>query len=105
MCMTDDHTKETRMAISYTKLKSGNWGIRSDKILKEGEVVSVTTKAGKTNTETVKKVIWTDGKAWLAAIEEKRQPAQRGGNKPYECEECGDRVTPGTQCWETGMLH
>ncbi len=86
------------MAISYTKLKSGDWGVRSDQALKEGEVISVTTKAGKTNTETVKKVIWTDGKAWLAAIEAKRQ-------RPYECEECGDRVTPGTQCWETGMIH
>lgn len=22
-----------------------------------------------------------------------------------ECEECGERVRPGTRCWETGMQH
>ena len=28
---------------------------------------------------------------------------RRGGR--YECEDCGDYVTPGTRCWETGMMH
>ena len=85
------------MATSYTKLRSGDWGVRSDQALKVGDAVTVTTKSGKTKTEKILKVIWTDNKVWLAAIEKT--------NRPYECEECGDRVTPGTKCWETGMLH
>jgi len=98
------------MTISYTKLKSGDWGIRSDQVIKEGESVSVTVKtgakAGQIKTETVKKVIWTDNKVWLAAIEKKDAPPRgTGGGKSYECEECGDRVTPGSRCWETGMTH
>ena len=98
------------MTISYTKLRSGEWGVRSDQAIKEGEIVSVTVKtganAGKTKTETVKKIVWTDGKVWLAAVEKKdAAPAERRGNRPYECEECGDRVTSGSRCWETGMTH
>lgn len=31
--------------------------------------------------------------------------ASRSASRSYECEECGDRVYPGTQCWETGMRH
>lgn len=98
------------MTISYAKLRSGEWGIRSDQPIKEGETVTVTIKTGKrageTKSETVKKIVWTDGKVWLAAVEKKDAPLAQGrGNKPYECEECGERVTPGSQCWETGLLH
>jgi hypothetical protein len=38
----------------------------------------------------------------------KGTPQQRGRRRPggrYECPECGDWVTPGTRCWETGMIH
>jgi hypothetical protein len=98
------------MTISYTKLKSGEWGIRSDSVVKEGQAVSVTiktgAKAGQVKTETVKKIVWTNAKVWLAAIEPKKDAGSaRRGKGPYECEECGDRVTPGSQCWETGMTH
>lgn len=87
------------MPTSYTKLKSGDWGIRSDQAIKEGQSITVTTKAGQAKTEKVKKVVWTDNKVWIAAIE------KREASRPYECEECGERVTPGSQCWETGMTH
>lgn len=94
------------MTISYAKLKSGEWGVRSDQAIKEGETVTVTTKAGQAKSETVKKIVWTDGKVWLAAIERKdAQNQARRGNRPYECEECGERVTPGSRCWETGASH
>ena len=25
--------------------------------------------------------------------------------RPYECPECGDKVYPGSACWETGLQH
>lgn len=35
--------------------------------------------------------------------------ASSSGPRPprgkYECPECGEYVTPGTVCWETGMRH
>jgi hypothetical protein len=33
----------------------------------------------------------------------RRSSYRRSG--PYECEECGDRVYPGSTCWETGVMH
>ena len=30
---------------------------------------------------------------------------RRAGKARYECEECGEWVEPGTECWETGLLH
>ncbi|HEX6938598.1 MAG TPA: hypothetical protein VF158_04250 [Longimicrobiales bacterium] len=30
---------------------------------------------------------------------------RRAGRARYECEECGEWVEPGTECWETGLLH
>ncbi len=29
----------------------------------------------------------------------------RATHRRYECDECGDYVDPGTQCWETGLTH
>lgn len=34
-----------------------------------------------------------------------RTPPRRGPNRRYECDECGEMVTPGTRCWETGLTH
>jgi hypothetical protein len=31
--------------------------------------------------------------------------SSRGRGGRYECDECGEYVTPGTICWETGMRH
>lgn len=35
--------------------------------------------------------------------------SSRGGGwrsgRTRECEECGEYATPGTRCWETGLIH
>lgn len=31
--------------------------------------------------------------------------ARAAGTVRYECDECGERVDPGTRCWETGCIH
>ncbi len=54
---------------SYTKLKSGEWGIRVQGAAKQWQTVSVTTKAGKNKTETVTKVIWSGNGVTLCAIQ------------------------------------
>jgi len=90
------------MAITYAKLRSGAWGVRSDQKIAEGDTVTVIIKsganAGQSRTEIIDKIVWTDGKAWLAAVKQRRL-------RPYECEECGEHVQPGSRCWETGMTH
>lgn len=96
---------------TYTKLRDGNWGLRG-KNLSAGQTVSVTKRDGARKTETVGKVLWrgNDGTC-LATIASTSHAhsghshgsSRRGGR--YECGECGEFVTPGTQCWETGMMH
>lgn len=97
---------------TYTKLKSGNWGIRSTSELIPGQVVAVTTKAGATKMERVEHVVWSGNGVWLAAIAQsapQRSSANRSHRRaPYgkiECDECGDYVTRGSVCWETGCRH
>jgi hypothetical protein len=57
-----------RTAASYSKLRDGNWGIRSTTPVKEGETITVETKAGVRKTETVGRVLWTGSGVWLATI-------------------------------------
>ena len=66
---------------TYTKLRDGSWGLRG-KNLTSGQTVTVTTKAGKSKTECVGKVLWTgpDGLS-LATI------ADGGGRR--KCKGCG----------------
>lgn len=64
------------MAISYTKLKNGNWGIRSTESIREGQSVTVTKKDGSTKSETVDKIIWNNNGVWLASLRRAPQPAQ-----------------------------
>lgn len=65
---------------TYTKLRNGSWGIRAEGRLQPGGTVTVTTKAGVSKTETVGKVIWTDGKITLASVRQSGSTAPRSGN-------------------------
>ena len=46
------------MANTYTKLRDG-WGVRATAPVKQGDTISVTTKAGQVKTERVARVLWT----------------------------------------------
>jgi hypothetical protein len=101
---------------TYTRLRSGEWGIR---IVggqpQPGAVVAVGRRDGTVVHETIGRILWTgpgrDGETvTLATIphRERRRSSGRGrryAGGRYECEECGDIVEPGSRCWETGMVH
>lgn len=53
---------------TYTKLHSGEWGVRINGAANVGDTVTVTTRAGATKTERIAKVIWTGNGVTLAAI-------------------------------------
>lgn len=58
------------MSVTYTKLKSGEWGIRvTDKKVSKGDSIVVTKKDGQTKTEVVKQVVWSGNGITLCAIE------------------------------------
>lgn len=57
------------MAISYTKLKSGDWGVRVEgQTVTVNQVVTIRKKDGTTKQETVQRVIWTGNGVQLCAI-------------------------------------
>jgi hypothetical protein len=98
---------------TYKKLKDGSFGVIGpvDEV-RPNSSVTVRKKDGSTKTETVVKVTKPfasfDGSGmkvigFLAPRTHGTGPRRSGSR--YECEECGDMVTPGSQCWETGMTH
>jgi hypothetical protein len=92
---------------TFTKLRSGSWGIKSTTSVAAGDRVTVTKKSGERQTVTVERVVFAGNGVWLAAIRsEPKSGGRRGGHGGrYECGECGEYVTPGTRCWETGCMH
>jgi len=84
---------------SFTKLRSGDWGVRgSGPAPRQGERVTVTKRDGTVKTMTVQKVVWQDGSAWIAAVESE---ARGGGHSSAGCNRC--RYIPGVrtaQIWE-----
>ena len=61
--------------VSYSKLKSGEWGIRSTKEIKAGDKVTVTKKDGETRVETVKNIVWSGDGVWIAGVVKADKPA------------------------------
>ena len=85
--------------ISYAKLKSGDWGIRSPVAVTAGQKVQVHTKTGKVKTETVQAIVHqgrdrdTGGQYFLASIvprgkgQEESAPATAEAEAPSQAEE------------------
>lgn len=63
------------MEATYTKLRSGEWGLRIKGEAKTGLKVKVTKRSGEVKTETVDRVIWSGNGITLAAIFD--------GGRPY----------------------
>jgi hypothetical protein len=57
----------TTMKASPAKLRDGSWGARVSGAVSIGDVVTITTKAGKSWDATVTRVVWTDGTAAICA--------------------------------------
>lgn len=75
---------------TYTKLKSGDWGLRVQGSAAAGQSVSVTTRAGATKTETIERVLWTGNGISLCAIRQRRSAyGGRGYSSASDrCREC-----------------
>jgi len=53
---------------TYTKLRSGEWGVKVQGTTEAGKNVVVTKKNGDTKNARILKVIWTNGKVSICAI-------------------------------------
>lgn len=68
------------MNATYTKLKSGEWGVRVDGCpdLAAGDVIEVTKRDGSTEVEQIERVLFRSGSAAICAISRKaaRKPSR-----------------------------
>lgn len=84
------------MSASYTKLKSGEWGVRIEGTAQQGQQVIVKKKDGTTKTETVTQIVWSGNGITLCAIGQtkaaytpKAGKRRGGGDTSGRCWECG----------------
>lgn len=75
---SDKKNKKSDPVCSYSKLKSGNWGVRSTQEIVQGDTVVVTMKSGETREEVVERIVWSGDGVWIAALvgKDKNKPAQ-----------------------------
>lgn len=98
---------------TYTKLKSGEWGVRVDGTAKAGTTVAVKKKDGTTKSERIVKVVWSGNGISLCAIAQRsggmvterqanagygRGRAVRSDCCGYPCPVTGMRCTAGNPC-------
>ncbi len=46
-----------------------------------------------------------DQKCWYVPTEHYDELDRLTLLKQYTCEDCGDYICSGTECWETGLIH
>lgn len=114
--------------ITFTKLKTGAWGLRGPGLV-EGERVTVEKRDGSQETKTVGRVLWTDPNGSgvsVAALASDTSEGSRPGSSPgsspriasstpaprrgaprakVHCDDCGQDVAPGSACYETMGIH
>jgi hypothetical protein len=82
--------------ITYAKLHSGSWGVRSTEPVVAGQVVTVRKRNGEVKQETVANVVWTNGEVTLAAIVEAPRPRRNGCDCGEGC--CSPRCRCEAHC-------
>jgi hypothetical protein len=103
------------MTIKYRKLRDGNWGVAGPASEVEADkTITVSKSDGSTKVEKVGKILagpFDDGNVLATIVKSGSsggsgsRRSSNGGERRRECDECGDYVTPGTRCWETGIIH
>lgn len=90
-----------------TKLRSGNWGARVQGRVHEGDVITITTRAGKSWQAEVAKVVWSGNGVSICATESagprrsgRRASQYANGYCYYPCPVSGRKCCP-----ENGPCH
>lgn len=76
------------MSATYTKLRSGDWGVRITGPVAQGDLVSVTKKSGEISWETISKVVWSGNGVSLCAIVPQERNSRTRQRNSGECQ-CG----------------
>ena len=95
------------MAVTYQKLKSGEWGIRVEgRAVREGQTVTVRKRDGSTKQETVKRVVWSGAGVVLCAVGggsssgSSYTPRAGRRGRSGDCPRCGGNESNQVECGE-----
>jgi hypothetical protein len=92
-------TTTTEIAASPAKLNTGAWGAKVQGRVEVGQALRITTRAGKSWTATVERVVWTDGKVSLVSTRSAdRKPTSKASSSG--CRHCCRTATRTAQIWE-----
>jgi hypothetical protein len=111
---SEKQRSKAELTPSFTKMRDGDWAVKmSPDSYRRGATIQVPTRSGKTKKVTLGDKVWEGRDRYSGEtvalvrikgpLTERRAPSR--GNRKYLCDECGDYVTPGTRCWETGLQH
>lgn len=85
------------MTATYTKLKSGDWGIRVIGAISPGSLVVVTKKDGRQKDEVVDKVLFRDSAQNVTLCSIKQRESKRG-SCGCDCGECSRKCRCEPHC-------
>lgn len=86
-----------KISASPAKLRNGNWGAKVRGAVNEGDVVTITTRAGKSWEARVTKVVWTgDGLSICATESLDRAPRRSRSSNGCSCD--ADCCRPYCRC-------
>ena len=89
--------------VTWTKLRDGSWGLRSDAALESGATVTVTKKNGTSSPATVGNRIASDGATWwlyTVAAAPKAAKSDESSSRGRGCSHCRQTASRNTQIWE-----
>ncbi len=79
---------------TFTKLKSGEWGVRVPYKVEAGQQISVYPQSGDVKQVVIEKVIWKGNGIWLCAIEQRKRPRTKRdaawAEKTGQCRSCSN---------------
>mgnify|MGYP006899558405 FL=1 len=98
----DDMTSTDTITATPAKLRNGSWGARVQGQVRNGDTVTITTRAGKSWTATVSQVVWTgEGVSIVATESRPSRPQYRVVSQEccgYPCPVTGRKCTPTNPC-------
>ena len=90
------------MPTTYTKLRTGAWGVRSTERLTAGQTVTVERRDGTRKAETIHTIVWTGQGVTIAALAPKGAAAAAEAPAAARPERgvrgCGDCARSGRMC-------
>ena len=94
----------SRIPATPAKLRYGSWGARvSDADVREGDVITITTRSGKSWDARVTRIVWSNDSVAVCATESLDRPASptRRGRGTWTGCSCGSvsEFTKDSDCW------